>query len=230
MKIHRILLLTVIALVAHFASAQAATSPELESVLRKMDATATSFRSAQANFEWDRYEKVINEVDDIQFGTIYYRRVGDGIEMKANVNKPDAKTVLFSKGKIQVYQPKADQVIEHDAGKNRDEVESYFVLGFGGSGQEMQKSFDVTYEGSETVNGIQTAKLHLVPKSAKVRNNISEITLWIDPQRGISVQQKFVEPQGDYRLAKYSDIKMNEKINPDTFQIKTTGKTQVISK
>jgi hypothetical protein len=53
--------------------------------------------------------------------------------------------------------------------------------------------------------------------------------LWIDLDRGISVQQQFFEPQGDYRLAKYSTIKVNEKIGNEVFQIKTTSKTETIS-
>ena len=32
----------------------------------------------------------------------------------------------------------------------------------------------------------------------------SQIFLWIDLDRGVSVQQQFLQPQGDYRLAKYS--------------------------
>src|ERR1700722_6212513 len=46
----------------------------LESVLKRMDETAAAFHSTQAQFEWDRYEKVIDEVEDVQAGTIYYRR------------------------------------------------------------------------------------------------------------------------------------------------------------
>jgi len=68
-----------------------------------------------------------------------------------------------------------------------------------------------------------------VPKSEKARNTYSEITLWIDLDRGISVQQKFVQPQGDYRLAKYSAIRMGEKIGDDIFKLKTTSKTQTVS-
>jgi outer membrane lipoprotein-sorting protein len=219
--------------------AQSAPNAQLEPVLKKLDETAAHFRTAQANFEWDRYEKVINEVDDIQTGVIYYRRVGKEVEMKADVKKegddpgklsPQEKVVLFSNSKVQLYQPRANQLTIYNAGKNRDELESYFVLGFGGSGQEMMNSFDVSYQGQESINAVQTAKLQLIPKSAKVKNNISEITLWIDLQRGVSVQQKFSEPQGDYRLAKYSDIKINEKINPDIFQIRTKPNTQIISR
>lgn len=207
-----------------------AETVNLEVVLKKMDAAAASFRTTRAEFEWDRYEKVIDEVDDIQSGMIYYRRAGKEIEMKADIFKPDRKYVLFSGGKIRMYLPKPDQVTVYDLGKNSVDFEAYLDLGFGGSGQDLVKSFDVTYLGPETIAGVSTAKLELIPKSDRVRNStLKRILLWIDLDRGISVQQQFFEPQGDYRLAKYSAIKVNEKIGGEVFQLKTTGKTQTIS-
>jgi outer membrane lipoprotein-sorting protein len=222
------------------ASAQSkpADNANLDAVLKKMDAVAADFHTLQADFEWDTYEKVIDEIDDYQTGTISYRRNGKNIEMMAAVKmeggsldklKPVPKYVLLSEGKIRVYQPKADQVTEYDLGKNRSDFETYLVLGFGGSGQDLLKAFDVTYVGPETINGIATAKLQLDPKSEKVRNTYKQILLWIDLDRGISVQQQFIGPQGDYRLAKYSSIRMKEKIGDDVFKLKTTGKTQTIS-
>jgi outer membrane lipoprotein-sorting protein len=204
----------------------------LESVLKRMDETAAAFHSTQAQFEWDRYEKVIDEVDDVQSGTIYYRRTGTGkdIEMMADITKPDKKYVLFSEGKIKMYLPKPDQVTVWDLGKSSSDFESYLVLGFGGSGQDLAKSFDVTFLGPQTVEGVSTAELQLVPKSAKLRNNIAKILLWIDLEKGISVQQQFFEPQGDYRLTKYSEVQVNgKKIPDDVFKLKTTGKTQTVS-
>src|ERR1700674_4917156 len=56
-------------------------SGPLSAVLKKMDTAAAGFRTTQAEFEWDVYERVIDEVDDIQKGTIYYRRYGKEIEM-----------------------------------------------------------------------------------------------------------------------------------------------------
>jgi outer membrane lipoprotein-sorting protein len=200
----------------------------LEAVLKKMDTAAASFRSTQADFQWDQYQKVVDETDT-QKGTVYYRRSGQQIEMMAHVKDPDQKYVLYKDGKLQVYQPKIEQVIVHDAGNNRSEIETYLVLGFGGSGQDLIKPFDVTCGGEETIDGIATARLLLVPKAEKVRNTFSQIMLWIDLARGISVQQKFVSPQGDFRLAKYSNIRVNEKIGGDVFQLKTTGKTQTIT-
>lgn len=215
-----------------------AGSGPLDTVLKKMDTAAAGFRSTQAEFEWDTYEKVINEVDDIQKGTIYYRRAGKEIEMMADVKqagddpnklKPEPKFVLFSKGKVLMYQPKMDQVTQFDLGKNRADLETYVVLGFGGSGQDLAKTFDITYVGPETINGIATAKLKLVPRSEKVRNTYKEIDLWIDLDKGISVQQQAFQPNGNYRLAKYSNIRVNEKINDDVFKLKTTSKTQTVS-
>ncbi len=200
----------------------------LESVLQTMDATAAHFQTAQADFVWDQYQKVVDETDT-QKGTVYYRRSGQQIEMMADIKEPDRKYVLYKEGKLQVYQPKIEQVIEYSAGANHSEIESYLVLGFGGSGQDLKKSFDVSLQGEETIDNIATAKLQLIPKSEKVRNYFSEAYLWIDLSRGVSIQQKFMQGQGDYRLAKYSAVNLHAKIGNDVFRLKTTSKTKTLS-
>ncbi len=200
----------------------------LEHVLAQMDAAARNFKTTEATLVSDQYEKVINETDT-QKGKIYFRREGGEIQMAADFAEPDKKYVIYSGGKVQVYQPKIDQVNEYNvASKNRGDIESYLVLGFGGSGRDLQKSYDVKFLGTETVNGIKTEKLELIPKSVRLRNNIERILLWIDPARGISVQQQMFEPGGDYRLAKYSDIQINQKLPDGVFKLKTTGKTRFI--
>jgi outer membrane lipoprotein-sorting protein len=165
---------------------------------------------------------------DTQKGTVYYRRTGQQIEMMAEIKEPDAKFVLYKDGKLQVYQPRIEQVIQYPT-SGHNEIESYLVLGFGGSGEDLKKSFDVSYVGDEAVAGTATAKLQLIPKSEKFRSNVSKIVLWIDLSRGISLQQQFFQTQGDYRLAKYSTVRVNPKIGNEVFQLKTTKKTQFVS-
>ena len=203
-------------------------SAGLDKVLAEMDTAAKNFRSTEASFVWEQYQKVINETES-QKGKIYFRRQDGEIQMAADISEPDKKYILYSGGKVQVYQPKIDQVTEYNPGKNRSDLESFLVLGFGGSGHDLLKSYDVKYVGSETIGGIEVAKLELTPKSAKLRNNIAKILLWIDPARGVSVQQQFLEPGGDYRLAKYSDIRLNQKLPDNVFKLKTTGKTKIVS-
>ena len=199
-------------LIASYVSAQ---SGDLQKVLDRMDESAAKFRTAQASFTWTQYNKVIDDITDTQKGKIFFRRSGKETQMAADILQPDAKLVIFSEGKIQIYQPRMDQVDVYNAGSHREEFESFLVLGFGGGGKDIVKSFDVKYEGDEKIDGVETAKLDLTPKSDKIKQNFAHILLWIDPQSGLSVQQKLFEASGDTRLAKYSDLQVNHKI-PDT--------------
>ncbi len=209
------------------AATLAAHAQNLEAVLSSMDKAAADFRTAQTDFVWDQYQKVVDE-HDIQKGTMYFRRQGSDVEMAADITAPEKKYVLFTGETVSVYLPKAAQVTEYKAGKNKADFETFLVLGFGGRGHDLTKSFDVKYDGMEQAQGINAAKLELTPKSQKVSNMFQTITLWIDMSRGVSVQQLFNERSGDYRLAKYNNIKLNRKLSNDVFKLKTSGKVTYV--
>ena len=215
------------ALTAHGSPEMPAGAPSLEAVLSQMDAAAANFQSAQADFVWDQYQRVVDETDT-QKGKLYFRRVGKETQMAADISEPEKKYMLFANGRLSVYQPKIDQVTEYDAGKDRESVQTFLVLGFGGRGHDLLKSFTVKHGGVETVDGVRTVKLELVPKGAKARSLFERVTLWVDPARGVSLRQQAWESSGDYRLAHYSNIRLNEKVADDVFQLKTTSKTKVL--
>ena len=203
----------------------------LEQTLTSMDKAAANFKAIEASFVWDQFTKVVEQTET-QTGKIYFRRVKNETQMMADVTGPqasDKKSVLFANSKFQVYQPgQLDQVTIYDTSK-KPEVEGFLVLGFGGRGHDLSKSFDVTYIGSEKIGGVQTEKINLVPKSEKVKSNFDHIILWIDSARGISLQQQFITPNEDYRLAKYSDIHMEDKLPDNVFKLKTTSKTKFLT-
>ena len=210
------------------AASNASSVSSLENVLTQMDSAAAQFRNAEADFVWDQFQKVVNETDT-QKGKVYYRRTGKGeTQMSANIQSPDEKYVLFADGKVRLYQPKIEQVNEYDAGKNRDQFQSFLVLGFGGRGHDLLKQFDVKLDGNEDVDGVKTAKLELLPKAPNVRNMFNPIVIWIDPARGISLKQQFFEPSGDYRIAHYTNIKLNTKVPDDVFKLHTSGKVKTV--
>jgi len=227
--LRRVVVLSLIVCV--FSSLCLAESDALERVLTSMDKAAANFRAIEADFVWDAYTKVA-DVTDRQTGKISFRKAGDGTQMMADVNGPDPsdkKSLLYTDSKLQLYQPKTNQVTVYNTSKN-PEVESYLVLGFLGRGHDLAKSFDVSYLGTEKVGGIETDKINLVPKAEKVRHTFDHIILWIDPTRGISVQQQlFVPLSGDYRLAKYSNIRMSQKLSDSVFKLKTNGKTTFVT-
>src|SRR5438309_11297287 len=84
--------------------AQQGSNAALENVLKKMDSTAANFRTTEANFVWDQYQKVVNETDT-QKGKVYFRRANHETQMVANITEPEKKQGVFNDSKVQVYQP-----------------------------------------------------------------------------------------------------------------------------
>lgn len=199
----------------------------LEQVLAQMDTAAKNFHTAQANLAADQYTKVVDE-KETQKGKVYYERRGNEVDMVADITEPDKQYAIYANGKAQVYNPKIDQVNEYLPGKSRSQIEAFLLLGFGGGGHSLLSTYDVKYQGSETLNGANAAKLELTPKSQQLLNNISRILLWVDPAKGVAVQMQLFFPGGDYRLTRYTDIQINQKLPDSAFKLKTTGKTKFV--
>ena len=208
-------------------------SGDLKSVLSQMDTASHSFKSAQADFEWDQYQRVIND-KDVQKGSISFLRKGTDTQMAARITQfngsSDDRELVYKDGQLQFYQPKIKQITIFSAGANRSQYESFLTLGFGGSGSDLDKNWVVTYQGTDTIDGVKTAKLDLVPREANVKQTFTHVTIWVDPSRAISLKQQFFEPSGDYRLATYSNIRYNAPVGADVFAIKSAPGTQTIRK
>jgi outer membrane lipoprotein-sorting protein len=198
----------------------------LERVLYSMDENAAKFRTAQANFVWKTYNSVVGDITETDKGKIYFRRSGSNLFMSARFTDPPSKQVVFTGGTVKILQP-GGQVDEYDTAAHRAEVETFLVLGFGSSGQDLRKSFDLRDLGQEKIGSIQTEKLELIPKAANVKTHVPKIVLWMDPARGLSMQQQIFEQSGDYRLAEYSSIELNQKVPEDVFKLKAGAKMVV---
>jgi outer membrane lipoprotein-sorting protein len=196
----------------------------LDEVLRQMDAASLKFQSAEATFQWDLYEKVVQQTTT-QKGTIYFKKDGGKTVMGARVTSPSIKILEYRNGVLTLFDPGTDHETIITPKGNQAQMESFLTLGFGGSGKEMAKAWTISDLGDEVVNGVQTAKLDLVPKDPAVRNNCTHMTIWVDATRGITLKQSFYMPSDDYRTAVYSDIKYNQGVDTKPYQIKTDSKT-----
>ena len=223
--------------VAFGASVAGAQQCDQTKVLRQMDVAAAKFESAQADFSWDVLQAVVQE-HDIQTGTIYFERHGSGgaasTSMAAYVKQQNGqnapKTVTYTGGELQLYQPAINQLTILKPGANQAQYESFLTLGFGGSGKDLEANWQVSCGGMEKIGNTMTAKLQLKPKQQSVANTFSQVTIWVDPAQGVSLKQVFDEPSGDNRTATYSNIKVNTKLDADLFKIKTRPDTAVVRK
>jgi outer membrane lipoprotein-sorting protein len=56
------------------------------------------------------------------------------------------------------------------------------------------------------------------------------VTVWVDPDRGVSLKQVFDEGQGESRVSLYSNIEVNKSLPSDAFTFKTDSKTQYVNR
>ncbi|KAA6456876.1 outer membrane lipoprotein carrier protein LolA [Acidobacteria bacterium AB60] len=204
---------------------------DVKSVLTQLNAAAAKFRSASATLEQ------VNEMTepipdkDVMQGSIYTEHKGSAVALGIHIDKengkPAPRIITIKNGVFSMYEKLTNQVtVSKQAGK----YESYLSLGFGGSGTALEANWNITYGGSETLNGVKVAKLDLVPKDPAVLKLFRKVTIWIDPERGVSLKQYFDQGQGQSRMVTYSNIKVNQSLPGDAFSFKTDSKTQVINR
>jgi len=213
------------------ASSFAQTKPaDLDTVLHEMDQASARFKSAEADFRWDIYERVVKETTT-QTGSIYFIKKGSALQMGAQFKPPTAKFVEYKNGSVQLFDPGADHLTIIKAGNNQAQAESLLTLGFGGSGSELSKAWTITDLGTEQLNDgskmVTTTKLDLVPKDPNMRNTFTHILLWVDPTRAISLKQQFFMPSEDQRTTYFTNIRYNQSVNTKPFAIKTDKSTTV---
>ena len=203
-------------------------APPLATVLAGMNEAASSFHSVAGDLE---YTKVTVIVDDhsTEKGKIYFEKDKSGKpHVMIAFTDPAEKYVLFSSDKVSIYHPKISEVEEYKVANSDGLVEQFLLLGFGTSGSELQKSYKVSVEGEESVDGQPAVHLDLVPKNQNVAARVSHIELWVSPQTWQPVQQKFIEPSKDFLVARYKNVLHNTKIAAKSFELPFRGKVKTV--
>jgi outer membrane lipoprotein-sorting protein len=217
---------------ALFAAAPAARAADtLQSVLDRLDKAAANFHTTSADFVFDT--ETVEPIADteIQKGVVYYQRGGPAFRMAAHINEdnghPMVRVYTYANGLLTYYDAPTNQVTRLSKAAK---FESYLMLGFGASGKDLAAKWDVTYLGSETIDGVQTAKLELVAKDPEVRKNLAKVTIWVDPDRAVSLRQRFDESSSVYRICTYTHIRINQTLPRDAFTFKTAPNPTYINR
>ena len=204
----------------------AATQDDLKSVLDRLNAAAANFHTVSADVEFDTIETDPVPDTDVQKGVVYYDRrngaVQMGVHMSEHNRKPSGKAYTYIGGVFKLFEPGIDQVTTY---AKAAKYESYINLGFGASGRDLQAKWDIKDLGPETMGGVKTEKLELVAKDQDVRKNVSKVTIWLDPDRAVSLKQVFTLSSTSNYVATYSNFKFNQPVPADAFTFKTDKQT-----
>ncbi|MGA3034688.1 MAG: hypothetical protein ABSD70_15495 [Terracidiphilus sp.] len=198
-----------------------ARADDLQRVLEELNTAAKSFHTTSADFKFDSKQTLPVPDEEIQTGTVYYERSGPSFKMGVHVAKVDNRDVpkvivCCVGGKIQMYEKLTNTTSTLD---KFSQYQSWFMLGFGASGTDLEEKWDITYGGPETIDGVRTEKLILVAKDQTVRRNIAQVTVWMDTRRGVSLRQLFDQGGGQSRDCHYTGIKVNQTLPANAFTL-----------
>jgi outer membrane lipoprotein-sorting protein len=195
--------------------ATAAEDP-LAAVFAVMDRAAPKFRDLTAEVRKVAYMAVLKE-ENVDTGTIAVKvPKAHEYRMLINFAQPDRRQISIMGTKVQIFNPTSNIVQDWDLGKtNRSQIEAFLLLGFGSTSKDLLNAYSVRFGAPETVAGQKTSRIELIPKAKDVAAQFPRFELWISDDTGISVQQKMYQPGGDYVLATYTNMKVNQNL-PDT--------------
>jgi outer membrane lipoprotein-sorting protein len=213
------------------AAPAAPSEKEKDKVLRRLDAAAANFRSTQADFQFDSVETDPIHEDDVQKGTVYYERKAGVFQMAAHIRefngKPAPKIYAYADGAVKLYEPMIDQLTTFT---KAGQYQSWFMLGFGASGKDLEEKWEIKYLGSETLDGVKTEMLEMVPKDPAIRQNLSKVTMWVDPERAVSLKQVLNFGPTEYKVCVYFNISVNQPLPAGVFTLKTGKKTTLVNR
>jgi len=199
----------------------AAQPPSLPQVLALLDQTGPAFRDMTATLVRTDYTPVLKETE-VQRGVVRLKRTGPReIRMLVEFKEPDPQVIAFERNEAQKYYPKLQLVEIYDLGKYRSLKDQFLLLGFGVTGKELQKNYEVKVAGAEQVAGQQTTRLELIPRSKDAQEVLKKAELWITPA-GYPAQQRIYTTSVEYTFT-YSDVRLNTGLTDADLKIRLPG-------
>jgi outer membrane lipoprotein-sorting protein len=197
----------------------------LHEILARMDDAGRHLKTLTADLTYTKVTVLVND-RSTEKGTLYFHN-GRNPQIRIDFTSPDTKTVLFRKNKGEIYLPRIKQIQVYDLSHHEGLVQQFLLLGFGSDTNELKKAYNIRFVKEERIGGNKTALLELIPRNRGVAAQISKIDLWINEETWFPVQQRFLEPSGDYMTAQYSDVGVDRRIPSSEFQLKVKGAKRV---
>jgi outer membrane lipoprotein-sorting protein len=177
----------------------------LEEVFARMDQAARTFRGLTADMRQLSYTDVVQKTE-VEEGTVAVKRVKPkDTRILIKMTKPETKFYSIGENKFHSYVPKSQEAQEADLGKSKDIVNQVMLLAFGSNSAELNAAYTVKLGGPDAVNGEKAARIELVPKALEILKYFKRCDMWIS-DKGVTLQEKFFEPGGDYVLVNYTRI------------------------
>lgn len=199
----------------------AVAPPSFKQLLAHMDDAAAQLKTVSAKISYTTVTVLVND-RSTQTGELFFRK-GKSLEVMVRFLKPDLKVILFKHNRAEIYNPKINQIQEYDLDRHANMLQQFLLLGFGTPISDLESSYHLKYLGEKQLGQETTEALELTPLEKTVSAQLTHVDLWVSEQSWLPVQQEFLEPSGDYLIASYSGMKVNERLKRSDFEIRPAG-------
>lgn len=196
-------------------AASLSRADSLDDVLRRMDQAAQKFRSLTAHVDHTDYTAVLDDTSKEE-GTFRMMKNGKTVVFLGDFTGRDARQVWMSGNTVKIYYPKANEVDIFDTRKYTKSADLLLLVGFGTTKAELEKLYDISLGGNETVGSTKTTRIDLKPKSAEAKKLFNLIQLWIPDGGANPIQEKVLsgKESKDYKLFLFSNEKISTSADP----------------
>ena len=181
-----------------------------EAVLARMDKAAPNFKAMSANVRMVTHTAVLND-NTVETGTFEMQKKGKDVRAIMNLAENGGRQLGFFGKVVRIYYSNLNTYQDYQVGKN-NLLNQYLLLGFGSSGKDLSRGYNITADGTEMIDGRMSTKLTLIPKDKAVLEHLTKVEVWIPNDAANPVQQEFYEPSGNSRKVTYSNIDLNPPI------------------
>jgi len=196
------------------ALAPALNAESVSAILARMDQAAPNFHAITAEMQMVTYTAILSDTTT-EKGTLKMQRL-KATDVRAildfSAQKDSPRIIAFAGKTVRIYYPQTNSFQDFQLAKSSQALNQFLLLGFGSSGSDLARSYDITAEGSENIGASATTKLLLIPKDPKVKERLTKIEMWMPSDAAYPLQQQFYEPSGNYRKVTYSNIQLNPPI------------------
>lgn len=202
----------------------------LNDVLQRMDQASRTFKSMLANVHRTDYSDLFQETN-AEDGTFrMMKRAKSGVVLLAEFTGRDPRKLRIADNKLEIYHPKANSEDVYNTRKFTKSADELLLVGFGTSRADLEKKYNISLGGSETIAGVKATRIDLKPKSAEEKNFFNTIQLWIPEDKGNPIQEKVLsgKESKDYNLLQYSNIKINPTLPDSDFELNLPAGVKVI--
>ena len=182
----------------------------LDAVLKRMDQAAQKFSSLTAHVHHTTYTDVLSDTQDEEGTFKMMKHAKTGVVLLGEFTGKDSRKVRIASNKVAIYYPKANEVDDFDTRKFTKSADLLLLVGFGTTKAELDKMYNISLGGSETVGTTKTTRIDLKPKSAEAKKLFNVIQLWIPDGGSNPIQEKVLSgsESKDYQLFLFSDEKI----------------------